>query len=373
MSDSLWMNTPPQPPQERRGATRLVVAIAIVAMAFGSGLLGGLLGAAVTDDSTGQSTSGPLVTAAPVKPEDVGDTNVARAAATIAPSVVTIQANAAGGRSTGTGIVVSSDGEIITNHHVVEGATQVRVRLRGATEAVSAKVLASDAGNDLALVKLDSAPEGLVAATFADPDSLAVGDPVVAVGYALDLDGGPSVTSGIISALNRTLEIDAGALDRLIQTDAAISSGNSGGPLINLNGQVIGVNTAVARSGFDTAANNIGFAIGVGEVLRVSDQLRAVAGGEDRAQGYLGIALRNRDDGGTGAVVAEVAADSPADKAGLAVGDVILEINDQPITGQNALIAIIRDLSPGDEVSIVVEREGDQRTLTATLVARPSE
>jgi putative serine protease PepD len=272
----------------------------------------------------------------------------------------------------GTGIIVSSDGEILTNNHVVEGSTSVRVRLNGTTAPIMAKVIAGDAGNDLALLKLTNA-SGLTAATFADSESIAVGDPVVAVGYALALDGGPSVTSGIVSALNRTLTDSNGALDGLIQTDAAISSGNSGGPLINLNGQVIGINTAVANGNSSRAANNIGFAIGVAEVQRVAALLRAEAGGAVRAQGYLGVSLSDRQDGGAGAVVAEVQADSPADKAGLKVNDIVLEINGKAISGQGALIAVVRDSAPGDVIKIKVERDGAVKDLTATLVARPKE
>jgi putative serine protease PepD len=272
----------------------------------------------------------------------------------------------------GTGIIVSSDGEILTNNHVVEGSTSVRVRLNGTTAPIMAKVIAGDAGNDLALLKLTNA-SGLTAATFADSESIAVGDPVVAVGYALALDGGPSVTSGIVSALNRTLTDSNGALDGLIQTDAAISSGNSGGPLINLNGQVIGINTAVANGNSSRAANNIGFAIGVAEVQRVAAQLRADAGGTVREQGYLGISLTDRQDGGAGAVVGEVQADSPADKAGLKVNDIVLQINGQAISGQGAVIAIVRDSAPGDVIKIKVERNGATKDLTATLVARPKD
>ena len=267
---------------------------------------------------------------------------------------------------------MTSDGEILTNNHVVEGTTSVRVRLNGTTAPIMAKVLATDAGNDLALIKLVNA-SGLTAATFADPESIAVGDPVVAVGYALALDGGPSVTSGIVSALNRTLTDSNGALNGLIQTDAAISSGNSGGPLINLNGQVVGINTAVANGSSSTAANNIGFAIGVAEVQRVAALLRADAGGTTREQGYLGISLTDRTDGGAGAVIGEVQADSPADKAGLKVNDIVLQINGQAISGQGALIAIVRDSAPGDVIKFKVERDGVTKDLTATLVARPKE
>lgn len=368
-SDSHWVNTPPTLPTEgsRNVVARVVALMLMVVISIGGGVIGGFIAAG---SDNGGSSGSPLVTAAPVSPSKVGDTDVAKAWKAVAPSVVTIDSVAQGSESIGTGIIVTSDGEVLTNAHVVDGAREVRVRLNGATSAVSAKVLASDPGNDMALLKISNA-SGLTAATFADPDSIAVGDPVVAVGYALNLDGGPSVTAGIVSALNRTLQDENGALNGLIQTDAAISSGNSGGPLINLNGQVVGINTAVATGGSSSTANNIGFAIGVAEVKRVAEILRQEADGTARSQGYLGIALRDRSDGGSGAVVAEIENDSPADIAGLKVDDIILEINGQTITGQGALIGIIRDSAPGDTVSIVLERANKRVEVTATLVARP--
>ena len=134
-------------------------------------------------------------------------------------------------------------------------------------------MLASDPANDLALLKVDAS--GLTPAVFADPATIAVGDEVVAIGYALDLDGDPTVSKGIISAVGRTMITDLGALDGLLQTDAAISSGNSGGPLVNALGEVVGINTAVYRGDATTAANNIGFAIGAAHVLPRVDDLRA--------------------------------------------------------------------------------------------------
>jgi putative serine protease PepD len=372
MSDAHWINVPPSR-DGRDGFTprgaRLVAVVVVLAMGFGAGLLGGIVGSGSADRLGGSS---PLVTAAPVDASEIGDTAVASAWAAIAPSVVTIDSVGSEGESIGTGVIISSDGQIVTNEHVVAGAEEVRVRLNGATSAVPADVLATDAGNDLALLRLRNA-SGLTAARFADAASVAVGDPVVAVGYALNLDGGPSVTAGIVSALNRTLTDDSGALNGLIQTDAAISSGNSGGPLINLRGEVVGINTAVATGGISSTANNIGFAIGVAEVQRVLVILRASADGEARQQGYLGISLTGRGDGGSGAVVVEVEADSPAEKAGLEVEDIILEINDQTITGQGALIGIVRDAAPGETISIVVERSGRRLELSATLVARPDQ
>lgn len=369
MSDSHWINTPPNVPSKRPVSARIAALVLVLIIAFGGGLAGGLVGSSLSDSSGGTSNS-PLVTAAPVKTGDIGDTNVAKAAEVIAPSVVTIDSVSSTGEAVGTGIIITSDGEILTNNHVVEGSETARVRLYGSTSPITADVLATDPSNDLALIKLRNTT-GLVAATFANPDSFAVGDPVVAVGYALALDGGPSVTSGIISALNRTLQLDNETfLNALIQTDAAISSGNSGGPLINMNGQVVGVNTAVATGGMSSSANNIGFAISVAEVQRVSKILNEIANGGSRRQGFLGISLGSRSDGGAGAVIGEVESNSPADKAGVRVNDIVLSINEQPIMGDEALVAIIRDSAPGEKITIVVERDGKKVTLNATLVAR---
>ena len=372
--DSHWANNPPQPPAGRPRSQRVAALALVLAMSVGGGLVGGFI--ANSTSTTSSSNNGPLVTAPKIDQSKVGNTSIAKAAAVIAPSVVTITNTTSQGGDTGTGIIVSSDGEILTNNHVVEGSTDLKVRLAGATDAVQAKVLSTDPGNDLALIKLVNAKD-LTAATFADPESIAVGDTVVAVGYALALDGGPSVTSGIVSATNRTLTDSDGALDGLIQTDAAISSGNSGGPLINLNGQVIGINTAVYNSDGQTSANNIGFAIGVAEVQRVVKILRNDATGGSattaRTQGYLGIALGDRTDGGSGAVITEVQADSPAEKAGLKVKDIVVAINGTTVTGQGSLIAVIRDASPGDKVTLTIDRDGTKKTLVATLVARPAQ
>jgi putative serine protease PepD len=142
---------------------------------------------------------------------------------------------------------------------------------------------------------------------------------------------------------------------------------------VNLRGEVVGINTAVARGDAMSAANNVGFSIGVEEVLRVLEQLRAQANGTDRKEGYLGVGLEGRTDGGQGAIITEVEPDSPADVAGIKVDDVVLSVNGEPITGQAGLVAAIRDRSPGDTVEIEMLRAGERVTVEATLVARPSE
>jgi S1-C subfamily serine protease len=370
---------PPTPPTPKKRVGR---SAAVVVLAAVVGFGGGVLGTLVTDEfnwtigsGNGEGTSiEPVITSA-VNPDDpsVGDSPVSQVANAMADSVVTISAvvgNGFGsGESVGTGVVLSSNGEILTNAHVVEGAETVRVRFAGETEPRAAKVLASDSGNDLALLKISAT--NLRAATFAQPETVRIGDAVVAIGYALGLDGGPTVTTGIVSALSRTIITESGALNRLIQTDAAISSGNSGGPLVNLRAEVVGINTAVARSDSGSAANNVGFAISVGEILRVVEQLRAQAVGTVRQEGYLGVGVTKREDGGQGAIITNVQPGSPAAAAGIQEGDIVLSVDGEPIDGQAGLVAAIRDCDPGQVVEIVLLRGGERVTVSATLVARP--
>jgi putative serine protease PepD len=361
----------------RRKPLLLVLSMLLIGFAGG---IGGSIAADEWNISIGNSGGGssntPIVTSA-VDASDsaVGDTVIAQVAYAMADSVVTISSEVSdefsSGEATGTGVVLTADGEILTNAHVVEGATTVKVRFAGETEPREAKILASDPGNDLALLKIDAT--GLKPALFAQVGSVRVGDEVVAIGYALDLDGGPSVTSGIVSALKRTIITDSGALNGLIQTDAPISSGNSGGPLVNMRGEVVGINTAVARSDATSAASNIGFSISVDELIPVIEQLRGLANGGTREEGFLGVGLAERNDGGQGAIITSVQPDSPAAKAGIREDDIVLSVDGEPIDGQVGLVAAIRDAAPGQTVEILILRAGDRLTVSATLVARVDE
>ncbi|MGA1505465.1 MAG: S1C family serine protease [Ilumatobacteraceae bacterium] len=372
---------PPSPYEQARerntsrtGVAR-VAALAVL-LSLISGFIGGVIATQV-DESSDTASDKPFtqVTAAPVVSDVEQDelSGVAQAAQRLANSVVTISSSVDSGLSegeaTGTGVVVTSNGEILTNAHVVDGASEVRVRFAGETEPVVADVVAADSGNDLALLRVNAS--GLTAATFAKPGSVRVGDQVVAIGYALALDGGPSITTGIVSALKRTIFTESGALNSLIQTDAAISSGNSGGPLANMRGDVVGINTAVARGDTNSSANNIGFAISVDEVLAVLQQLRDQASGDAREEGFLGVSLEPRSDGGVGSIISTVQPGSPAQEAGIVVGDIVLAVDGEPVNGQAGLVAAIRDRSPGDSISIELVRDGERLTVTATLVARP--
>ncbi|MFM2071677.1 MAG: hypothetical protein RLZZ623_1940 [Actinomycetota bacterium] len=312
-----------------------------------------------------------LVTA-PARSEEFGMIDVAAVADEIGTSVVAIQRLVTTGdqigQAAGTGLIITSDGEILTNAHVVEDATTVNVRLAGESEPRKGAVIAVDAANDLALVRIDVT--GLDVAVFAEPNDIRVGDEVVAVGFALDLDGDPSVTSGVVSALGRTLSTREGGLNGLIQTDAAISSGNSGGPLLNAAGHVVGINTAVAYSDVNTAANSVGFAISVQQVLPEILVLRREAAGEPLQQGFLGVSLDQRFDGGRGAVVTQVEAGSPADAAGIRTNDVVLAVNGVAMVGEVDLIGTVRDLKPGTTVSVDLMRAGKAMSISVKLGRR---
>ncbi|MDJ0771799.1 MAG: trypsin-like peptidase domain-containing protein [Ilumatobacter sp.] len=347
----------------------------MVLVAVGAGVVGALVGQRLDDDpQPPQRASSAALEIGAARDDVLPPIDVASVAEFVAPSVVTISADVAGGPagpggSIGTGVITTADGEILTNAHVVEGATEIRVRLAGETEPRPATLLAADAGNDLALLRM--AGDGYTPARFADPDSVRIGDEVVAIGFALDLDGAPSVTLGIVSALERTIITENGALDGLLQTDAAISSGNSGGPLVNAAGEVVGINTAVARSDATTAASNIGFAISVAEALPIVDSLREHSDGVAREEGFLGVELNDRSDGGQGALITEVAPDTPAQAGGIRAGDIVIAIDDTTVDGGAGLVAAIRDREPGDDITVVLLRDGETITLTVTLTSRP--
>lgn len=362
------------PPPPRRWPRRLAFAVAVAFAMVGAGLTGAVISQRLDPDpSPPQRASDVALDVGAARSDDLPRIDVAGVADFIAPSVVTISADIDGplgaGGSIGTGVITTSDGEILTNAHVIEDATAIRVRLSGETEPREATLLAADAGNDLALLRI--AGDDFVPATFADPGSMRIGDEVIAIGFALDLDGAPSVTRGIVSALDRTIVTASGALDGLVQTDAAISSGNSGGPLVDALGQVVGINTAVARGDSTVAATNIGFAISVGEALPIIESLREQANGSARDEGYLGVELDDRRDGGQGAIIAQVEEGTPAEAAGLQAGDIVIAVEGSAIDGGAGLVAAVRDQEPGDELKIQVLRGNEQLTLTVVLTDRP--
>ena len=273
----------------------------------------------------------------------------------------------------GSGMVVSPDGYIVTNNHVVEGAQKVTVTLSDGS-VFDASIVGTDAQTDLAVVKIDASDLAYLHLLSNSLEQLEVLDPVVAVGNALALPGGPTWTTGVISNLGRSIEEENGVvLNDIIQTDAAINPGNSGGPLLNTAGQMVGINVAIASN-----AENIGFAISTDTIIPIVEDL--IAEGKVMRP-YLGVSVMTVTPTvqqyyslavDAGALIVSVSNGSPADEAGLRAGDVITEMDGEDITTTEELSLDIASHQIGDEVEIGYYRGDAQQVVTATLEEYPS-
>ncbi|MCU1430999.1 MAG: peptidase [Actinotalea sp.] len=308
---------------------------------------------------------------------DVGELEgVAAIAAGVLPSVVSVEVNGADGQGNGSGFILREDGYILTNNHVVAGTADgqgeiVVVFADGSEEP--AEIVGRTSEYDLAVIKVQRS--GLPELVLGDSDAVVVGDPVVAVGAPLGLQG--TVTTGIVSALNRPVSAgngEAPAFINAIQTDAAINPGNSGGPLVNVAGEVIGINSAIAqRPGSTTAAGSIGlgFAIPSNQVRRTASELIETG---QATYPVIGVLL-DQSYTGEGVQVATEASegrppvtpDGPADRAGIAPGDVIVAIDGRPLTQADELIVSLRAKAPGDAVSLTVRTGEDEREVRVVL------
>jgi len=264
----------------------------------------------------------------------------------------------------GSGFVRDEDGHIITNQHVVDGAQSVSVRFSDGS-TYDATVVGSDPSTDVAVIKVDAPASELHPLTLGDSGDVGVGDGVVAIGSPFGLE--QTVTTGIVSALHRQITSPNNfAIDDAIQTDAAINHGNSGGPLLDLNGRVIGVNSQIeSESGGN---DGVGFAVPSTTVAKIAAQL-IQSGKVEHA--YLGVATRDTVDG-DGASIAEVRTGSPAASAGLRNGDVVTEIDGHAVADADALRRLIDAKSPGDSVELTIVRGGSERAVEVELAARPA-
>lgn len=278
---------------------------------------------------------------------------------------------------TGSGFIYDGAGHVLTNHHVIAGASRLRVTLVDG-RTFPATLVGSDPLTDLAVLKVEAA--GLPTIELGASSELLVGEWVVAIGNALALPGGPTVTVGVVSALGRTIQEPQGpALFDLVQTDAAINPGNSGGPLVDLSGRVVGINTVVARTtATGIPVEGIGFAIAIDTARPIADEL-VRSGRIDHA--YLGVAytpltpaIREQLGVATerGAVVTGVAPDSPAADAGLEPGDVIVGVGGEDVGAESDLARLIRQHAPGDTVPLTVQRGSRELAVEVVLGSRPS-
>ncbi|HET6793810.1 MAG TPA: trypsin-like peptidase domain-containing protein [Acidimicrobiales bacterium] len=396
---------PPGQPATAPAGRRLSRQLLVVAVV--AALIGGAAGAGIYRAAGGGGSGQTVVeqyspnsSVIAERPQDIQGI-----LAKVLPAVVSIQAttrSSAGGGTFGTpffggpglgsqfvqdegsGMIITSGGEVVTNNHVIAGATTITVTLNGSNRALPAKLIGTDPADDVALLQIQNV-SGLPTVSFGDSSKVLVGDGVVAIGNALGLSGGPSVTAGIISAANR--QVTAGdssggsteTLTGLLQTDAAINPGNSGGPLANAAGQVIAMNTAVAsNAGGDQSAQNIGFAIPSAKIQSLLPQL-AKGGTVQMARAYMGVEVtdaagqvQGANAPTNGALVTQVVTGSPAAAAGIQAGDVILSVGNNSIGSAQDLTGAVRSYKPGDKVKVSVWRSGNQLTLTMTLGTAPA-
>jgi S1-C subfamily serine protease len=387
---------------------------------FGSAVLGGVIvalfgwiaitaGLIQSDGGTTTTVAAPLTAPVSVKGEE-GDSNVVNqiykadgdGVAFIEAEVPASEPQGfspfgspeseGGGTATGSGFVIDTEGHVLTNNHVVEGADKISVKLGDSETAHSATVVGTDPATDIAVLKVD-APQGqLHPLTLGHSAEAEVGDPVVAIGNPFGLDR--TVTSGIVSALQRQIQAPNGfSIDNVIQTDAAINPGNSGGPLLNAEGEVIGINSQIETGGSGNGNVGIGFAIPIDTVRAEINQL-ITEGQVEHA--FLGIS------GGTitpdlaralnlpvkeGVIVQSVVKNGPADKAGVEAGntsatiegaevklggDIITAVNGKKVAGMDEVVEIVNDAKPGDELELKILRDGSTKTATVTLGERPN-
>ncbi|WP_413251361.1 trypsin-like peptidase domain-containing protein [Tomitella gaofuii] len=353
-----------------RVAPRALAVIGVIALAIG--VLGGLIGRYTAEVSSSLTSSSVQL----VQPEDENtdppaNRTVAIASAVV-PSVVSIQVTSPQAVGSGSGVVIDGGGYIVTNNHVISKAatepenTELQVVFSDG-QSVPARIVGRDTKTDLAVVKVDDVDD-LTVARLGDSDRIQVGADVVAVGSPLGLNR--TVTEGIVSALDRPVPLsgdgtDTDAVIDAIQTDAAINPGNSGGPLVDVEGKVIGINTAIRTLGADSSGSiGLGFAIPVNTVAEVAQEL--IRNGVMHHP-EIGVNARTvSNDRVTGAEVANVQADSPAQKAGILEGDVIVKVGDRTIAGSDELTVAVHELTIGKPATVTLVRDGHSVTVDVT-------
>lgn len=400
---SPWIASPPPPqppdadsldpsrtggPPPRRRRTREALLVAAGSLAVVAVLAVGILTAPGEPGATGSATSAADATpaaastqtasgseaTATIAPSAVlaADVDAASVADRVIPSVVYVEVSQAGrgGQvapvASGSGVILDTDGHIVTNRHVVAAGSSYSVVLYDG-RTYDATVVGVDEVTDLAV--LDIAADDLTPISLGSSDSLGVGDPAVAVGSPLGLQGGPSLTVGVLSAFGREVSTDTSTLYGMLQTDAAITEGSSGGALVDEAGRLIGITTAVGVS--SVGVEGVGFATPVEIVARVTDELIADGTASQPGLGITGqTAYEQLADGGeqpVGVEILAVQAGSAASDADLAVGDVISKVGDTPVDTMEELIAALRRHSAGDRIALAVDGTGTTRTVSVTL------
>ena len=352
-----------------------VVLVAVVAAAGGAGI-GWSIASAINHRPVAQSTTSPEAPIQQVTPgtgsSSNGSGSLAAIVAKVSPAIVDINTRLGNGQAAGTGIVISSTGEILTNNHVVSGSTSITVTVQGRSQQDSAHVVGVNVSQDVAVIQIDGGVSGLPTATFANSSSLKVGDKVVAIGNALGRGGAPHAESGQVTDLDQTITASTGGsngetLSGMIESDALIYEGDSGGALVNSAGQVVGMITAGQAQGFRSAATNVGYAIASNTAVGIANQIRAHDQSADLTYGqvgYLGVGVRSAT---SGALVTSVQPGSPAESAGITPGSVITNVGGTAIDSADTLGTAIRSHTAGDRVAFTWTNSSGSHTATVTL------
>lgn len=403
----------PQPkPPRRTGAAFLVVAIVlavvVLVVALSYAVVGGLPHRPVaastppslaTPAGSSPSAAAPSPSAAVVVPpvapspsaaaaapqapaSPPGALTTAAIAALVDPSVVDVNSilGFQGGTAAGTGMVLTSTGAILTNNHVIDGATRISVQIAGTGRSYAATIVGTDVAEDVAVIQLQGAA-GLKVAPFGDSGKVLIGDRVVSLGNALGRAGPPSVSQGFVVGLGRDItatDPTAGTaenLSGLIQTSAALQPGDSGGPLVSSAGQVIGMDTAASSRVRFNAGSGVGFAIPINHALQVAAQIRSGGGTvqspSPAQRGYLGVEIQQQNT--PGAYVAGVVAGGPADAAGIQAGDTIVAVGGTAITSSSTLTSVLSGHRPGESVRVTwMDGLGGRHVATIQLQAAPA-
>jgi S1-C subfamily serine protease len=387
---------PPSPPgrtrRDRRRARRTIGSVAAFATLVAALSVGIVVAANIGPSSRSSS---------PARPVAQQQLNASEIATQVDPAIVDITATLSleGATAAGTGMAITPSGEVLTNNHVIEGATNITVKVGSRSQSYGARVLGTDPTDDVAVLQVEGV-SGLPTVKLGASSRVTIGEPVVAIGNALNLPGPPKVTQGTVTAIGRSITVRDGLghaeqLSNLLQTNAALQPGNSGGPLIDGGGRVIGMNTAAAADSANTFTN-VGFAIPIDAADSIVQQVQA--GHESTnvrlgATPFLGVRLQPDDTGngpgfgggtgrpsrggggpvGSGAVIQSVNAGSPAQAAGLGSGDTITSFDGQPVSSATTLTQLVHAKHPGDTVSIEwTDSSGQQHSASVRLTSGPA-